>query len=208
MTAKPFAGSPARTALEADKVRMRAALGIGDKPSLPARLKFIAMNSEFRCVATYRFSQYVAELAEHRNLLALPAKVLYRLLNRWATHVDHTDISAGARIGPGLVLMHRSGVIVGPVSIGDNCVVHHNVTIGQRVARGDQGVPRIGDRVWIGPGCIITGSIAIGDDVTISAGSILSRDVPSGCLVAGNPARVIAKDYDNTDFIGLLPESG
>ena len=96
----------------------------------------------------------------------------------------------------------------GPVSIGDNCVVHHNVTIGQRVARGDQGVPRIGDRVWIGPGCIITGSIAIGDDVTISAGSVLSRDVPSGCLVAGNPARVIAKDYDNTDFIGLLPESG
>lgn len=51
---------------------------------------------------------------------------------------------------------------------------------------------RIGTNVWIGGGAILLPGITIGDDAIIGAGSIVTRDVPSGAIVAGNPARPIA----------------
>lgn len=156
------------------------------------------LNSEIHGIACYRFGQHAEALRRRNSALAPVALALHRIWNRWVTHIDHCEISTGARIGPGFLLMHRHGVVIGPVVMGRNCVVHQNVTIGQRVAGGDHSVPRIGDGVWIGPGAVLTGGILIGDGVTISAGTVLSRDVPARCLVAGNPGRVIAQDYDNS----------
>jgi maltose O-acetyltransferase len=55
----------------------------------------------------------------------------------------------------------------------------------------------IGNRVFIGASAIILPGVVIGDDVIIAAGSVVSSDVPSGHLVAGNPARILCntKDY-------------
>lgn len=188
--------------LSADLARQMAAVLPG-RNSRGARLKFLLVNSEFHGVAIYRFGRLADDVRGRNRALGLPMVAAHRGLNRRVTHVHHLDIAAGARIGAGLLLMHRHGVIIGPAVIGRNCVIHQNVTIGQRVAGGDQGVPRIGDNVWIGPGAVITGGITVGDGVTVSAGSVLSKDVPGRCLVAGNPARVIAKDYDNSAMIGL-----
>lgn len=179
------------------------ALGSPDAPFI-RKLFFWLGNSEFHCVVAYRFGQYAAALRAHNGAVGLLATVIHRLANRWLTHIDHADISHQARIGPGMLLMHRHGVLIGPAVIGKNCVIHQNVTIGQRVAGGDQGVPEIGDNVWIGPGAVITGSIKVGDGVTISAGTILSKDVPARCLVAGNPGRVVTRDYDNSGMINFL----
>ena len=123
---------------------------------------------------------------------------VHRIWNRWTTHVDHAEIHSGAKIGPGLLIMHRHGILIGPSEIGPRLVLHQNVTIGQRVAGGDRGMPTIGEGVWIGPGATITGAITVGDGATISAGAVLSKSVPARALVAGNPARVIATDYDNS----------
>jgi maltose O-acetyltransferase len=49
----------------------------------------------------------------------------------------------------------------------------------------------IGTRVWIGGGAIVLPGVTIGDDSTIGAGSVVSRDVPSGVVAAGNPCKVI-----------------
>lgn len=49
----------------------------------------------------------------------------------------------------------------------------------------------IGDNVWVGAKATILGGVTIGDDVVIAAHSVVNRDVPSHCLVAGSPARVI-----------------
>lgn len=160
------------------------------------RVCFWLTNSEFHCVACYRFGRATLKLQRAHPWLAVTPVLLYRLWNRWATHLHHTDLSRRAEIGPGFLLMHRHGVIIGPAVIGSRCVVHQNVTIGQRIAGGDRRLPRIGDDVWIGPGAVVVGGITVGDGVTVSAGTILSRDVPPGCLVGGNPGRVIAKDYD------------
>eukprot|EP00276_Gloeochaete_wittrockiana_P011339 CAMPEP_0184648246 /NCGR_PEP_ID=MMETSP0308-20130426/5321_1 /TAXON_ID=38269 /ORGANISM="Gloeochaete witrockiana, Strain SAG 46.84" /LENGTH=194 /DNA_ID=CAMNT_0027079909 /DNA_START=54 /DNA_END=638 /DNA_ORIENTATION=+ len=50
---------------------------------------------------------------------------------------------------------------------------------------------KIGDGVWIGGGATILPGITIGEGSTIGAGSVVTKDVPSYVVVAGNPARVI-----------------
>lgn len=49
----------------------------------------------------------------------------------------------------------------------------------------------IGSDVWIGGGAIICPGVTIGDGSTIGAGSVVTKDVPSNVLAAGNPCRVI-----------------
>lgn len=49
----------------------------------------------------------------------------------------------------------------------------------------------IGADVWIGGGAILCPGITIGDGTTIGAGSVVTRDIPSGVFAAGNPCRVI-----------------
>ena len=49
----------------------------------------------------------------------------------------------------------------------------------------------IGKHVFIGAGTIITRPVTIRDNVMIGAGSIVTKDIPSNCVVAGNPAKII-----------------
>lgn len=51
----------------------------------------------------------------------------------------------------------------------------------------------IGNSVWIGGGVTIVPGVTIGDRVVIGAGAVVTKDVPSDCVVAGNPARIIKK---------------
>ncbi|SHH15631.1 sugar O-acetyltransferase [Bradyrhizobium erythrophlei] len=47
----------------------------------------------------------------------------------------------------------------------------------------------IGKNVWIGGGAIILPGVTVGDDAVIGAGAVVTRDVPQGITVVGNPAR-------------------
>lgn len=49
----------------------------------------------------------------------------------------------------------------------------------------------IGDDCWLGGGVIVCPGVTIGNGVTVGAGSVVTKDVPDRCVVAGNPARVI-----------------
>lgn len=49
----------------------------------------------------------------------------------------------------------------------------------------------IGDNVCIGGGSKILPGVAIGDRSVVGAGSVVTRDVPPGVVVAGNPARIV-----------------
>lgn len=51
----------------------------------------------------------------------------------------------------------------------------------------------IGNNVWIGGSVTIVPGVTIGDNVVIGAGSVVTRDIPSDTVAAGNPARVIKK---------------
>ena len=72
--------------------------------------------------------------------------------------------------------------------------ISQGVTIGQ-VNRGKyQGVPTIGNGVYIGPGAKVIGKISIGSNVAIGANAVVTTDVPDNACVAGVPARVISMD--------------
>ncbi len=51
----------------------------------------------------------------------------------------------------------------------------------------------IGNSCWIAGGVTVCGGVTIGSNCVIGAGSVVTRDIPSGCLAAGNPCRVIRK---------------
>jgi acetyltransferase-like isoleucine patch superfamily enzyme len=51
----------------------------------------------------------------------------------------------------------------------------------------------IEDSVWIGSHAIILPGVRIGLRSVVGAGSVVTKDVPAGCVVAGNPARVVRK---------------
>lgn len=50
----------------------------------------------------------------------------------------------------------------------------------------------IGDYVYIGSGALIMPGVTIGNNVLIAAGSVVTKSIPSGSVVAGNPARIIS----------------
>jgi len=50
-------------------------------------------------------------------------------------------------------------------------------------------MPVVGEDVWIGSDCVIYGDIAIGNGATILPETVLSMNVPSRAVVAGNPGR-------------------
>lgn len=71
--------------------------------------------------------------------------------------------------------------------IGENCWIYQNVTIGE-VGRK---APVIGDNCLIGAGAVVIGGIKVGNNVKIGAGAVVTEDVPDGCTVVSQPARII-----------------
>ena len=66
---------------------------------------------------------------------------------------------------------------------------------------------RIGDRVWIGGRSVINPGVTIGNDCVIASGSVVTKDVPDGVIVGGNPAKVIRKitEEDKKYYFKKLP---
>lgn len=93
------------------------------------------------------------------------------------------------------------GVVVhGRTKIGRRVIIGQNVTIGRQLD--PETVPTIGDNVYIGPGARILGKINVGNNVIIGANSVVIRDVPDNCIVAGIPVKVIR--HVETDIYRLL----
>lgn len=149
----------------------------------------------------------VAALARHVPTVRFVAVLLFRAaqaagarlgvagsLLKQANHVlTGCDIAYQAQVGPGLVLYHPTGVVIGPgCRIGARATIMQGVTIGSdAVVGGGGGSPRLGDDVFIGPGAALFGAIEIGDRVRIGANSVVTSSFPSDVVVAGAPARVL-----------------
>lgn len=81
-------------------------------------------------------------------------------------------------------------VFIGPnVSIYTAC---HPLDAEARRSRREWAEPvTIGNDVWIGGGVTVVPGVTIGDRVVVAAGAVVTKDVPSDTLVAGNPARAL-----------------
>jgi serine O-acetyltransferase len=169
-------------------------------PSLWQKMNLWIYHFGMHCVIVYRFGRYANEIFNSNKILGILLKVIYKPFDYLVKMFHHVDIDA-ATIGQGLYIGHVGTILIGPCKIGRNFCVTHNVTIGLGHEMAAGSVPTIGENVWVGTGSVITGAIKIGDRVTIASGSILSRDIPDDCLVGGNPARILLRNYSNCKLI-------
>jgi serine O-acetyltransferase len=108
--------------------------------------------------------------------------------HRWWTIVTGADIPLNCKLGGGLLLPHPNGVVIHPAAeIGPNCLLFHQVTIGEEAG----GVPFIEGHVDVGAGAKIIGKLRIGKHAKIGANAVVLNDVPPGATAVGIPARII-----------------
>lgn len=131
-----------------------------------------------------------------------PLGIFYRILLRRYQIKYGFQISAKTQIGEGLYLGHWGAVVVNPgVKIGKNCNLAHGVTIGQTNRGERQGVPTIGDHVWIGTNSVIVGGINIGSNVLIAPNSYVTNDIPDNSIAVGNPVKIMSSETATEGYI-------
>jgi maltose O-acetyltransferase len=99
-------------------------------------------------------------------------------LNFGCVILDVTTVTIGAlaQIGPGVQLLTADHP-------RDPAARREGVEFGRPIA--------IGANVWIGGGALVLPGVTIGDDAVVGAGAVVTRDVPAGATVVGNPARPV-----------------
>lgn len=90
----------------------------------------------------------------------------------------------------GIKIYHWGWMIVNSkAKIGKNLTIYPGVTVGAS----KDGVPIIGNNVFLGLGSKVFGGITIGNNVIVAPNAVVVKDVPDNCVVAGVPAKIIKK---------------
>jgi serine O-acetyltransferase len=152
----------------------------------------------FRAIATHRFGEWT--LAFPRETLGekLIGKVIdrtYLAAHRYVRNHHGIELPRRTRVGKAVMLAHQGGIVIHQNTvIGDRCLIHQNVTIGNA----GRGVPRdrgpvIGNDVELGVGAVVLGHVKVGDGARIGANVVVYIDVPpNATLVANSPRLVVA----------------
>ena len=114
------------------------------------------------------------------------------------------EIQKGAKIGNRCKISSHTFICEG-VTLADDVFIGHNVTfINDRYPRATNGAGQLQTEAdWacvptqvergasIGSGATLLCGITVGENAVVGAGSVVTKNVPPGAVVAGNPARVI-----------------
>ncbi len=171
----PYAVTDQHAVVQQDVERWAEELQRPDCTSLLGMLRLLLVYPEFRSLFYYRLKR--------GNLLGSVLSFVFRLVYKGQTtlylNCDH--------IGPGLFLQHAFSTALGAESIGKNCWINQQVTIGYTDrSRG----PIIGDNVCIYSGAKVLGPIRIGNNVKIGANALVIKDIPDNSVVLGAPALI------------------
>lgn len=145
---------------------------------------------------SFRIAQAFGATKRPIPMIAWPFIIFHRLFTEWLLGIE---LRPKTLIGGGLSLYHGTGLVVNDHTvIGCNVKLRHGVTIGHSFEGGP--CPTLEDGVDVGAGAIILGGITIGANAKIGAGSVVTRSVPSGARVVGNPAKILgAVTEDDAD---------
>ena len=94
-------------------------------------------------------------------------------------------------VGEGLYIQHGETTRIGAKSVGKNCWINQQVTIGWE----QKGRPVIKDNERIGAGAKIIGDVVVGNNVIIGANAVIVKSVPDNCTVVGvYPAYIVRRN--------------
>lgn len=189
-------GSGLVQTIRADLDRYVYHLELEDRTGWLVLPRIALLSPGFLALAAYRCTHFALHRIASRPLALLAATPSF-LLQRLILALSGIEIDVNAHIGPGLLIPHAGTMVVGAARIGENCDIAHGVTLGRTaVLHGgkplERPTPTLGDRVWIGPGSVITGDVTIGSDAVIGANSVILREVPPHAVMLGVPARLIS----------------
>ncbi len=162
--------------LKADLLRYRGEKGTGFWAVI---LKY-ALHAGFRAVVLHRIGNWCAR---HRFQL------LMEFLLSHSISVTGAEIAASASIGPGLLIHHPAGIVIGSAVLGSNCTILQSVTIGEKYGPHKAGAyPTLGDNVTVCAGACVIGDCHIGENSIIGANAVVLSDVPQNSIAIGVPA--------------------
>lgn len=138
---------------------------------------------------------------------AARAAILSELLGAVGEDVEirppfYVDYGVHITVGPrtfanyGLTALDVATITIGAdVQIGPNVQLltpTHPIEPEPRREKWEAGQPIvIGDNVWLGGGVVVLPGVTIGENTVVGAGAVVTKDLPSGVIAVGNPARVI-----------------
>jgi serine O-acetyltransferase len=112
------------------------------------------------------------------------------------------EVPATLDIGPGLIVTHTNGIVLGAGSIGRNATIYQQVTLGALEAdfQFDPAKrPIVEDDVTLAAGSKVLGPVRLARGCTVGANAVVLQDVPAGALAVGVPARIVqqSKPYQH-----------
>lgn len=122
----------------------------------------------------------------------------------WIEQSFWCDYGYNIELGENFYSNHNLVILdAAKVTFGENCFIAPNCgfyTAGHPfdVEQRNQGLEiawpiTVGNNVWIGGNVAVMPGVTIGDNTVIGGGSVVTKDIPSGVVAAGNPCRVIRK---------------
>jgi serine acetyltransferase len=139
-------------------------------------------------VTMFRIASWIRSWPGPLWIIGSPFLFLYLFVVVWILGIE---LGYQTRVGRRLVIHHGVGLVVNEmVVIGDDCVLRHGTTIGNRTEGG--GCPILENGVDIGANAVLLGSIRIGQGAKIGAATVVLQDIPPGATMVGNPGRIIS----------------
>jgi serine O-acetyltransferase len=151
-----------------------------------------------------RLVNYCYLQRDHRTIMWWPARLLAALGKYRNVVISKSEMLEDCIIKGSVYLPDSGYLICGASEIGQGTIIHDHVTFGFANRPGQDGRPVVGSKVWVGPNSIIAGPITIGDESTILPGTYLTFSVPARSVVRGNPGRIIATSFDNSQLRASL----
>ena len=152
------------------------------------KIRLIIFSPISKFLLAYRLGGYFMKAP----LYLKPLKIFNGILYRHYKYKLGIELEYGTKIGGGLKIQHYQDIVINGASvIGKNCSIYNGVTLGANLyQKGPR--PVLGDNVVVCTGAKLLGGVHIGDNSIIAANAVVTHDVPSGCIAAGVPAKIIA----------------
>ena len=168
---------------------------IDDPDIYIAMREYIAENRRLLFDMNHNWHENEAEITElFSQIIGKPVDPSVRIATPF-----YTDFGKNITIGKNIYInsdckfQDQGGIV-----IGDDVFIGHNVvlaTLDHEIDPDKRGIVpapiKIGNKVWIGSGAIITKGVTIGEGSIVAAGAVVTKDVPERVIVGGVPAKVI-----------------